>query len=106
MAESAQKFSFAQGVANMANAMANLDAAIKDASSLLGNQGWNAGGTDPIIAADIPADAGFTVTDLTNFFTVAARFNNFMNGAALSADANTRGNVDRMRSSYTLGQLK
>jgi hypothetical protein len=106
MADSAQKYVFAQNAANIANAMANLDAAIKDAANILTNQGWNAGGTDPIVAADIPDTAGFTVAELLAFFTTAAKYNTFMNGGAVSADATVRATIDRMRSSYTLGVLK
>jgi len=106
MANAAQKYVFAQGVANIANAMANLDAAIKDAGSILVNQGWNVNGTDPIIAADIPDTADFTAAELLAFITTAGKYNTFMNGGAVTADATVRATIDRMRSSYTLGLLK
>jgi hypothetical protein len=106
MADSAQKYQFLQNAANIANAMANLDAAIKDAANVLVNQGWQTGGADPIVAADIPADAGFTVAEALAFFTTAGKYNTFMNGGALSADATVRATIDRMRSSYALGTLK
>ena len=102
MADSAQKYTFLQRAQNIANLMATLDAAIKDAGQVLVNQGWNQGGADPITAADIPADAGFTVAEALAFFTTAGKFNTLMNGNAVTADANTRANVDRMRSSFSL----
>ena len=102
MADSAQKYTFLQRAQNIANMMAILDAAIKDAGSVLVNQGWNAGGADPIVSADIPAEAGFTVAEALAFFTPAAKYNNLMNGSAIAADANTRANIDRMRSSFSL----
>ena len=102
MADSAQKMEFLRRAQNIANQMATLDAAIKDAANVLVNQGWQAGGADPIIAADIPAEAGFTVTEALAFFTTAGKYNTFMNGGALSADATVRATIDRMRSSYSL----
>ena len=102
MADSAQKMEFLRRAQNIANQMATLDAAIKDAGSVLANQGWIAGGSDPIIAEDIPADAGFTVAEALAFFSTAAKFNTFMNGGALNADATVRATIDRMRSSYSL----
>jgi len=102
MADSAQKYAFLQQAQNIANLMATLDASIKDAGQILVNQGWNQGGADPIIAADIPATAGFTVAEALAFFTTAARYNTLMNGNAVTADANTRANIDRMRSSFSL----
>lgn len=102
MADSVQKYTFLQRAQNIANMMATLDAAIKDAGSVLVNQGWNAGGADPIAADDIPAEAGFTVAEALAFFTTAAKYNTFMNGSAVTADANIRANIDRMRSSFSL----
>lgn len=102
MADSAQKMEFLRRAQNIANMMATLDAAIKDAGNVLINQGWNAGGADPIVAGDIPDTAGFTVAEALAFFAVAAKYNTFMNGGALSADATVRAAIDRMRSSYTL----
>lgn len=103
MADSAQKLLFLQQAQNLANAMATLDAQIKDAGQLLTNNGWNAAGSDPITAADIPADAGFTVADAQAFFITAGKFNTLMNGQAVTADANTRQNIDRFRSSFRIG---
>lgn len=102
MADSAQKYAFLQRAQNIANMMATLDAAIKDAANVLINQGWNAGGSDPISDADIPAGAGFTTAEALAFFTTAGKYNTFMNGGALSADATVRASIDRMRSSFTL----
>jgi hypothetical protein len=103
MADSAQKLQFLQQAQNLANAMATLDAQIKDAGNLLVNNGWNAAGSDPITAADIPPDIGFTVADATAFFTTAGKFNTLMNGLAVTADPNTRMNIDRFRSSFKIG---
>ena len=102
MADSAQKYTFLQRAQNIANMMATLDAAIKDAGSVLTNQGWNAAGADPITAVDIPETAGFTVAEALAFFVVAGKYNTFMNGGALSADATVRAAIDRMRSSFSL----
>lgn len=102
MADSAHKYAFLQRVQNIANQMASLDAAIKDAGNVLVNQGWNSGGADPITAADIPESAGFTIAEVQAFFTAAAKFNTLMNGGAVGADATIRAAVDRMRSSYSL----
>ena len=102
MADSAQKYAFLQRAQNIANMMATLDAAIKDAGSVLVNQGWQTGGADPIAAADIPAEAGFTVAEALAFFTTAGKYNTFMSGGALSADATVRATIDRMRSSFSL----
>jgi len=102
MADSAQKYQFLQNVQNIANTMALLDAQIKDAGQILTNQGWNAAGTDPIVSADIPADAGFTVAEALAFFATAGKYNTFMNGGALSADATVRSTIDRMRSQFGL----
>jgi len=100
MSDSAQKYMFLQQAQNIANMMAALDVAIKDASSVIVNQGWVQGGADPIVAADIPENAGFTVAEAQAFFTTAAKYNTFLNGLAVSADPNTRANIDRMRSNY------
>jgi len=102
MADSAQKMDFLRRVQNIANMMASLDAAIKDAGNVLINQGWNNAGSDPITAADIPEEAGFTAAEALAFFTTAGKYNTFMNGGALSADSNVRATIDRMRSSYSL----
>src|SRR3990167_3247997 len=102
MADSAQKMQFLQRVQNIANMMATLDAAINDAGQVLVNQGWNQGGTDPIVSGDISADAGFTAAEALAFFTTAAKYNTFMNGGAISADSTVRATIDRMRSSYSL----
>ena len=100
MTDSAQKYVFLQQVQNIANAMANLDAQIKDATNIITNQGWVANGADPIVAADIPETAGFTVAEAQAFFTTAAKYNAFMSGSAVAADATVRATIDRMRSSY------
>lgn len=102
MADSAQKMEFLRRAQNIANMMATLDAAIKDAGNVLVNQGWNTGGTDPIVAGDIPDTAGFTVAEAQAFFTTAAKYNTLMNGGAISADATVRQTIDRMRSSFSL----
>jgi len=100
MADSAQKMDFLRNVQNIANTMALLDAQIKDAGNILVNQGWNSGGADPIIAGDIPDNSGFTAAEAFAFFTTAAKYNTFMNGGALSADATVRATIDKMRSKF------
>jgi galactokinase len=102
MADSALKYTFLQRAQNIANMMATLDAAIKDAGQVLVNQGWNAGGADPIVQGDIPDTAGFTAAEALAFFITAGKYNTFMNGGALSADVTVRATIDRMRSSFSI----
>lgn len=98
MAEQAQKLAYTQHVQNLANALAEFQDDWTDAYNVQVARGWDPGGEDPIIDADI-AGANITAAQLNSFMsTLRTRFVSLMSGQTVTGVVAGRSVTDAIRS--------
>lgn len=76
------KLTFSGQARKLANDMARLDHDLEALNSVYFDRGYNSGGSDPIIDADI-AELNVTAADIAGMVTIAQQFRNFLNNVAV-----------------------
>lgn len=89
------KLQFVQDMQAAATDMAKLKATMADLNSAYFDRGYNSGGANPIVDADV-ASLGIKASDVTNGDTLASDFLNFLGNAAVTT-ANRQATVDALR---------
>ena len=98
MAEAVQKTQYVQHVQNLANELAAFQDKWNDAFNVQVARGWDPGGADPIIDADI-SSANITAAQLNSFnSTLRTRFVQLMGGQTVVGVVAGRSVTDAIRS--------
>ena len=98
MADEAQKKQYAQVVQNMANELAAFQDKWTGAYNVQVARGWDAGGLDPIIDADLEG-TNITAAQLNSFMaTLRTRFVSLMSGQTVTGLVAGRSVTDAIRS--------
>lgn len=80
----ADKNTFVQRFQDASTRLAQVANEFDDLVSVYFDRGYNSGGSDELLDADIPAGLGITAADVTAGVTLAQQLGNFLNNAAVS----------------------
>ena len=78
-----QKLTFVSKVQERATTLAQVADLVSDLVSVYFDRGYDSGGSDPVIDADLAA-LGITAANLTAFITLGQQLQNFLDNAAVA----------------------